>query len=571
MAGVENHFTVFIRLPFSRGDFVDPPPVAWSATKERALWDILSRQAKGNEIDWRALSEKFEVTQPFLLQQAAWLYERQLSQVRAQMRRVGARQSATPSPAPGSTAASMVGGQAMKRAGSGGSRVPSRLSTQALGSPVTGGDSTPGTPAKSRGSLPFRNPSVAGAGGVGTSSSQARTVSGTGTGTGTGTGISRPISRQSSKDAEGVANYAVAQSRRGSIHHHPARSPGQTRTAAAAAAPESSESEDELTQSRITARRPNPSSIHRRTLSLRKDLRSHRGSSSNPSDTSTPQPQGSDGDDNNNDDGDEDEDDDGPAFLPFATPPVSETRASVAGRSSSSSQPPPQDSGATLRGPAPVTSKLQQPPQPPQSSRPATIRRTTSERIGSPEPPPSTSSPIQTDRPRGPASTTAQTTSTAPSTQGTARQNKPSSTPMPTTAAAQPQPTVAPTPPTMRPAISNPNPNPNPLSPPHRALLQSSPRRHPGPGSDTSPSMGSSFSDLDDASVTQSALEEALLSGMGNTTMTMPGAGVAGRVSGISQALRSRYFDSSNRGGGGGGDATAGQQQRQRGGRAGNQ
>jgi Atg29 N-terminal domain len=26
MPDVENHFTVFIRLPFDRGDFVDPPP-----------------------------------------------------------------------------------------------------------------------------------------------------------------------------------------------------------------------------------------------------------------------------------------------------------------------------------------------------------------------------------------------------------------------------------------------------------------------------------------------------------------------------------------------------------------
>ena len=50
--------------------------------------------------------------------------------------------------------------------------------------------------------------------------------------------------------------------------------------------------------------------------------------------------------------------------------------------------------------------------------------------------------------------------------------------------------------------------------------------------------MGSSFSDLDDASVTQSALEEALMSNMGNTTNTM-----ASKVSGISQAIRSRYFD----------------------------
>lgn len=66
-------------------------------------------------------ADKFEVSQPFLLQQAAWLYERQLSQVRAQMRKVGAsRQSATPSPAPGSASASMIGGHAMKRGGSGG-------------------------------------------------------------------------------------------------------------------------------------------------------------------------------------------------------------------------------------------------------------------------------------------------------------------------------------------------------------------------------------------------------------------------------------------------------------------
>lgn len=52
--------------------------------------------------------------------------------------------------------------------------------------------------------------------------------------------------------------------------------------------------------------------------------------------------------------------------------------------------------------------------------------------------------------------------------------------------------------------------------------------------------MGSSFSDLDDASVTQSALEEALLSNMGNNGGN---ASMASRVSGISQALRSRYFD----------------------------
>ncbi|KAJ3494088.1 hypothetical protein NLG97_g4302 [Lecanicillium saksenae] len=51
-------------------------------------------------------------------------------------------------------------------------------------------------------------------------------------------------------------------------------------------------------------------------------------------------------------------------------------------------------------------------------------------------------------------------------------------------------------------------------------------------GSDGTPSMGSSFSDLDDASVTQSALEEALASHM---------HGAGSRFS-ISQAFRSSYF-----------------------------
>lgn len=80
-----------------------------------------------------------------------------------------------------------------------------------------------------------------------------------------------------------------------------------------------------------------------------------------------------------------------------------------------------------------------------------------------------------------------------------------------------------------------------------------SPRRSIASGksaSDDTPSMGSSFSDLDgrefpspgdsinmsaDASVTQSALEEALMSNMQH-------GGMASRVSTISQALRSRYL-----------------------------
>lgn len=47
----EPQFTVFVRLPFPRGDFVDPPPVRWDSSKDQTLWDILSRTSKGREID----------------------------------------------------------------------------------------------------------------------------------------------------------------------------------------------------------------------------------------------------------------------------------------------------------------------------------------------------------------------------------------------------------------------------------------------------------------------------------------------------------------------------------------
>lgn len=511
MGQPEHHFNVFIRMPYKRGDFVDPPPVAWNSTKEHALWDILSRVAKNSETDWKSLAEQFEVTPTFLLQQAAWLYERNLQQVRAHMRRIGnSRQSTTPSPAPGSTSASMVGGQAMRRAGSGGSRVPSRLSTQALGSPTVGagGDSTPGTPAKSRASLPMRNAS----GIANTGPSQPRTASGT----------TRPLSRQSSKEAESTAGHVATQSRRGSLQHMTSRSPGQARTAGQPqqqVPPQSSDSEEEMTQSRMITRRVNPSlPAHRRIgLAMRKDSQSLRGNTASPIDLSAAAP---------HQDSDDDEDEDSPSFLPFATPNSQPNSVEPKPRPSSSSQ---QDPSATLRGgfahlPGPVQT---------QNLRPNIHRRTTSERISSPTVEPPTPKPDRdiTSSTSSLSSPTTQSHPSATATYATARTNQSNvSNNLPRQAQASQ-------------ASSRPS-NQNPLSPPHRALLPSSPRRHPtGAGSDTSPSMGSSFSDLDDASVTQSALEEALLSGMGNTTMTVHG-GVAGRVSGISQALRSRYFDS---------------------------
>ena len=69
---------------------------------------------------------------------------------------------------------------------------------------------------------------------------------------------------------------------------------------------------------------------------------------------------------------------------------------------------------------------------------------------------------------------------------------------------------------------------PSALSPRQRRLAKEA-------GSDGTPSMGSSFSDLDDASVTQSALEEALAG-------EMQRGGMASRMSTISQALRSKIL-----------------------------
>lgn len=482
---MEDHFTVFVRLPYKRGSFIDPPPVSWSAAKERALWDILSRQSKSNEMDWKSMAERFQVTEKFLLQQAAWLYERQLSQVRAQMRKVGNRQSATPSPAPGSASTSMVGGQAMKRAGSGGSRVPSRLSTQALGSPIIGaGDSTPGTPAKSRTSLSFRTSS--GAANVNVAI-QSRATSST----------VRPPSRQSSKDNDSGTVFSQTQSRRGSMQHQIPRSPVLPRPSPSIqqSKQESSESEEDLTQSRNFVRRPNPSSVHRRAVSLRKEIPSQHTGSSTAVDQAPgfPIPQQK-SHDQHDEEEEEEDDEDGPSFLPFVTP--SANLSTIKPRPSSSSQ---QDPAATLRG---TLYQLQT-----QNTRPSLDRRRTSERIiNSPtvEPPtPRAKDRVNTGS-RSPslASPTTTTTHGHPShsgTHGTGPSSSTSKRPLNSPLTRQP---LSPTHQTLltssasRRAGSNPNPNPNPGA---ATTL--------GPGSDTSPSMGSSFSDLEDASVTQSALE----------------------------------------------------------------
>ena len=198
------------------------------------------------------------------------------------------------------------------------------------------------------------------------------------------------------------------------------------------------------------------------------------------------------------DDEDEEDEDDSP-FLPFAN------TASNAANSPGQHQDP----SATLRGGFGLQNQVQ---------RPTTQRKETSERIVT-----ATSRPV-----------------TLPQIL-TSSGSSASSGPTPTTTRHR-HTTSNPTTPSVQ------NRGPGPLSSQQAATLEAaglSPRRRTGKeGSDGTPSMGSSFSDLDDASVTQSALEEALMSNMGKNGGN---ASVASRVSGLSQALRSRYFDAQGR------------------------
>ena len=123
------HYTVFVRLPFQRGDFDDPPPVEWDGVKDKALWKLISKASNPRELDWREMSDKFDVTLPFLLQQAAWLYEQHFEGMRAQMKRLGASGGTNTPVGPASiqgeagirlTSAIDSGGVAMQRTGSAG-------------------------------------------------------------------------------------------------------------------------------------------------------------------------------------------------------------------------------------------------------------------------------------------------------------------------------------------------------------------------------------------------------------------------------------------------------------------
>ena len=54
----DTHYTVLIRLPFPRHDFVEPAQVEWDASKEKKLWKILSQASGGNVINCESLAAR---------------------------------------------------------------------------------------------------------------------------------------------------------------------------------------------------------------------------------------------------------------------------------------------------------------------------------------------------------------------------------------------------------------------------------------------------------------------------------------------------------------------------------
>ncbi|KAL4781783.1 hypothetical protein BJX76DRAFT_312800 [Aspergillus varians] len=403
-------FTVLIRLPFPRGDFVDPPPVDWDAEKDQALWDILSRPSKGNDIDWKALAESFNVTLQFLLQQAAWLYDRQLSQVRAQMRKVGTTHSNTASPAPGSIYGSTALGQPAKTGQSSGSRAPSRLASQPKETPPL------------RAPLPRRT-------------SSGNTV--------------QQIKAPREASHPGTPTLEAKEPRWETHGRRPSTSRREQAPVSAAVqrSPTLEEEDFISSSSEPNSDDENDAAAGRRGIGFKRFGR-----------FSTHRPGFRDDDD------DDDDDDESPAFLPLSR-----------GHGSTSHGASGHDLSTTLRMEQEGQRRVTEPPQ----SLRKSMTTESSESSVSSGPPVSHSH--------------------------TQRRNQ----------------------------VSHPS--------PRRAadLAHMSPRRSTASGrdiSDGTPSMGSSFSDLDgDTSVTQSMLEEALLSNMQH-------GGMASRMSTISQALRSRYL-----------------------------
>ncbi|KAK4555423.1 hypothetical protein LTR86_007720 [Recurvomyces mirabilis] len=428
-------YTCYIRLPFARGEFLDPPRVEWDAGKDRALWKVVSLASNSKDLDWEDIAARFEVDLPFLLQQAAWLYERHLEGMRKQMQKLGQSHAVPPTPPMESSSISTTpagGGVAMQRQSSreagAAARMPTVINTLkaqgaagASGSGSLGSDgSSPGTPRSTHPGI-SRTPST-------TTVTQSRILTGS--------------NRQPQAFQRAPRTSSGSQRQPPKLVYAKAPTHGGESDEAV-----TSESDSEVEAASRTA-----SQAFKRAPLGKKPVALRRVSSDGERE------------------GEDDEDEDEGGYLPFAAA----SKATPRGNSTL----PNQERQATGTTAASATrSAGTNPRQPPDS--PTTSSTTSSSAAAA----------------CAPASTTSSDSQTIPPT---------------------------------RP--------PGPLSPRHRAQIananfsptsRSSGRRE---GSEGSPSMGSSFSDLDgDASVTQSALEEALLSGVQKGNLSLIGRAVGRR------------------------------------------
>ncbi|KAB5562828.1 hypothetical protein GE09DRAFT_1109882 [Coniochaeta sp. 2T2.1] len=433
---VEPRYEVYVRLPFNRGDFVDPPPVDWDDSKSDALWNIISEVERAErKIDCNATS--FGVGVDFLLMIAQTLAERHTNQLMGLFRKAAASTSASGTASPinagfpaGASlpdAATGATSESMRRTASGSGNRPSSPASIRRDSPLLRTD-TPlaGTPLKT--SLTAVRPSISSRSATPSIPTQV---------------LAQNLASSGSTQTKRPKSPLLPRHRPSNLHLSTTSPPPQDPNSPDPTSPakssesDSSSSSSSPVESRIIKRPPRPGPKMPSTSVFS-----------------------------------EDDDEAEPAFLPYQSPAPAAKPAASANSS---------DLGATLKGA-------------PSSRRPGSKAAATaflSSREGS-------------------------------EVQGSHTSDS-------STSSAQP-----------KRALGKKAQGQTPLSPRRTAELAG--RSPAGKGSDGTPSMGSSFSDLDDASVTQSALEEALASNMQDG-----GATVGSRMSTFGNAFKSRYLPKGNR------------------------
>lgn len=76
---------VYLRFPRLRNGFENPENVIWNEEREKELWKLLN--ASSNP-DWGALAARFDVSVQYILQQASWLYELELGNLKHKLSQI---------------------------------------------------------------------------------------------------------------------------------------------------------------------------------------------------------------------------------------------------------------------------------------------------------------------------------------------------------------------------------------------------------------------------------------------------------------------------------------------------